>query len=199
MGVDWGIQVPTGLLIAVWRLILPPIVQFSSPTQRAKVQEEHVSWWHVPVTARPRLIWRRLRIGPQTVPVGYVHLEIEEPSDTPTILRMCFGDAAAQKTISTTGLRFGDVFLIPVVRRDENDPHMRAEITDERYFSQNQQVNKYFEPDREKRRMRLLFRVGNKRHYSDWYILRVPTIASNGQFTLECEYEGLGTRARRRE
>lgn len=187
---DLVVSVPTGLLWSLARWAMPPVVEFLAPSQRQKRDAEHISWWHIPVTVRRKFRW----IGPSSLPVGEFLLVFRDEDGSEMVLNMGVGDAVVRKTYARTALQEGEVVLVPIVKRDEKDEKKGALVTDARFLEKGQE-NYRFPNDRIKRVLRLRFKHGKKIHESHPYILRVPITASNGQFTLECQYQGFGTRS----
>jgi hypothetical protein len=175
---------------AQWLLkLMPPVIQFGSPVQRSKAENQ--GWWHVPVTVMPR--WR---IGPAILPNASAFLDLYEGETRTRRLNMKWGDAAFQvseKFRDFVALERGRVFLVPVALRREAPDALQAYITDRGFF-RGPETTTSLPPDRRKRRFKLGVQHGNRRVLSDhFYIVRVPRGQSNSNFTVEMEYEGAGT------
>lgn len=181
------VALPIGPLWAVARWVMPPIIRFGSPVQRSKKETE--SYWHIPITIE-RLVWDA--IGPAALSGCRVYLDIYEGTSCNNKLRMCWGDAVFGKTTETSGLRRGEVILVPIAWRSE-DRGGPAIFTDQHYLN-TQDPQHPVKDDRSKYRFKLRVQAGKFQRMSPhFYLIRIPHSASNGQFILEIEYEGAGT------
>jgi hypothetical protein len=105
---------------------------------------------------------------------------------------MAWGDQLHGKHAEVTGLRHGDVALVPIARRREDGDGAPAILAD--LINLNKQTErKKFTADRTKHRFRLRVKARTFERASGFYHLRVPRGKSNGHFTVEMEYEGAGT------
>lgn len=112
---DPSFTVPTAGLLSwlVFRL-LPPIVEFGSPVQRATNLDE--SLWHVPVKVFPRL---GRRIGPTDIPRCKAYLDLYEGGRCKDKIRLCWGDQTFDELGDYEQLRGRHVSLLPVAWRTE--------------------------------------------------------------------------------
>ena len=166
---------------------MPPVVVFGSPVQRSK--EEAESLWHIPAT-----LHRSYRVGPTTLDDCAFYLDEYEGNECVISMPLMVGDVSFTSLQERVQLVTDRVFLVPVAWRSEKDGDMCGYITDTRYFIHKKRFH-LLSPDRKKHRYRLRVKYGNQSQISPhFYLLRVPTISSNGHFVLEIEYEGEGSR-----
>ena len=176
---------PLGMLAGLRRKLMPPIIKFGSPAQRAKVQRE--LFWHVPVTLHPR--WR---IGPAEVPLCNVLLDIYEDGRRRNSLQMSWGDMLFVDPQCLEHLRANHVSLVPHCWRDRENE--RSVLRRCAVFAK---ATRACRPDTGGRQDRFRIRVKSGsfvRQSPHYYLVRSPPAGStNGLFTLEIEYEGEGT------
>lgn len=168
---------------------MPPVIDFGSPVQRQKDEAE--CHYHVPIKIFPRL-----KIGPATLGGCWIYMDRYEGDEIIDKIRLCWGDTAFEPVSNATALINGQVALVPIVWRSENNNERRAFITDMRFFDKKE---KYYPllPDRAKHRFKLRVKCGKFERTSDhFYLIRVPVGTSNGHFTVEIEYEGEGSRGK---
>jgi len=178
------IGVPVGLLTSLAVRLMPPVVEFGAPVQRGRREEE--SFWHIPVTIHPRIF---RRIGPAALYEVEIYLDEYRGEEVINKIRLCWGDAKFENPTTTTFLRRGDIKLVPVVIREEEESDGSAYVTDIRYFEHRERVVK-LAADRRKHRYRLRVKSGTYETASKHiYVIRVPRTWTNGQFSLEIEYE----------
>jgi len=183
-----------GLAGLAWAIVLwfvPPRVVFKSPSQRAKDETE--SFWHVPITVRPAIRW-----GSGSLDDCRIYLDVYEGKVCKDQIRMCWGDLGfTRKPEDTCNLRHGIVSLVPICKRSETVGGF-AIVTDQKFLNMGD-ADKIVSADRSKYRFKLRVKSGTlERTSPHFYQVRVPRSNSNGQFILEMEYEGFGTRERLR-
>lgn len=167
---------------------MPPIVEFGSPVQRAKTRGQ--SFWHVPIKIYPRVF---KRVGPATLSHCRVYLDLYRGDDIANKIRLGFGDMYTDQPKKEETLQAGRPLLIPVVSRSEDSNDGRATIADLAFHNSEGTPN-LVENDRKKNKFRLRVKSGKDEWVSPhFYIIRVPIEPSNGQFSVEIEFEGEGT------
>lgn len=168
-------------------------VSFGAPVQRAKEDQENESFWHIPVTLHSDPENK----GRDILPGCEFYLNEYNPQGTITNqIPLMIGDAAFDNEfVKQKDLVRGKTYLVPVAWRFEQEKTKQGYITDTRFFRKARELRYPLEPDRRKHRYRLSVMSGEIEHFSPhFYLLRVPKSYTNGQFVLEIEYEGKGSR-----
>jgi hypothetical protein len=181
-----SLSVPAGPLISLGRWILPPVINFGSPVQRSKNEQE--SFWHISVTIRPRLF---KRIGPAVLFNCQFYLHEYEGNVCINKILLSVGDAAFVNPSLQGNLIAGEVTLVPIAWRSEVEGGGNGYIADTRFFEKKERAYP-IPPDRKKHFYKLVMGSGKFACESPhFYRLRVPRSPSNGHFVLELDYQGI--------
>ena len=188
-GVEWTVSfpVPFGLVAWLWARVMKPRVEFGSPVQRGKHADLGKSWWHIPVNVSQRLF------GAGKLEDCVVFLQ-DSPGQTPGVrLDLRWGDmSVAGEPSERQTLHAGQVYLVPIIMRDEIGEDYNAYITESFFFAGSKVWP--IPGDSKKRRLKIGISTGRftatSKHF---YLVRVPAVESNGQFTLEMQFGGGGT------
>jgi hypothetical protein len=183
---DTSVSLPAGWLLSIGLKFMPPIVSFGSPVQRSKSESE--SWWHVPISIRPKF-----KIGPNQIPGCRVYVQLFDGDRLRGEFKMHWGDTHFETPKEAVTLVAGETVLVPITWRTENNDDRNAYLTDAEYFTSGH-PKRVCPPDRAKRKFKLVLKSGTRRFESPHaYLIRVPGSRSNGNFLLEVEYEGSGS------
>lgn len=185
-GAEWSVVFPIpflGWAGTLWARVMKRRIMFGAPSQRATSDRPTQSWWHVPVYIDP--CWYRIgalcrcRVFLEDL-VGGCMIQMRWGD-------MCF-DQAPKEMVD---LQPGEYHLVPIALRDE-DGNGEAYITDAEWFNDRAA---WIIEDHRKRRVRLVVKSGTFTATSKAsYIMRTPpALHSNGQSTLEVEFEGGGS------
>lgn len=178
---EYTVSVPVGLVLRTLWAVMPPWIEFGSPVQRARSDNEAESFWHVPVRVWPMLF---KRMGPGEIYGCRAFLEFDGKE-----IPLYWGDWKFGKCYAAASLTKGVPEMIPVIYRSEADKDRNAYIADSRFHEQGTRHYPVL-PDREKHLCRLIIRRGTKRYASPHrYVIRVPKGRGNGHFTMEIEYD----------
>ncbi len=187
--VDVTVAVPAGPLTWLVSNMCPPIIEFGSPVQRSKNEQE--SMWHVPIKLRRR-IWGK--IGPATLSLCRVFLDQYDGDKKTRSIRLCLGDTITFEMPKEETLLTRRVVLVPVAFRSEAGDDLDAYFLDMRYFQYG--IKSWPIPSghqKHKFKLRVQSQELKDRHSSHFYMVRCPDGKSNGHFTVEIEYEGEGS------
>ena len=184
-----GAEITLGIVRRVAMKLLPPIISFGAPVQRGRESDESLSFWHIPISIKPRIFGA---IGPAKLGPCEILLErIDAEGRVSDTIKLAWGDNKFSESFrDEIVLQAGKARLVPVVARREGED--AAQIADVRYF-QNERP-KPLQSDREKHKVRFCVCVlGKKYRDKKLYLIRVPRGQGNNQFSLEIEYEGGGS------
>jgi hypothetical protein len=154
--VDTTLQIPLGLLASAGLKVMPPVVEFGCPVQRAKNEGE--AWWHVPVKIYPFIF---KFIGPATVANCQAFLDLYRGDTVENSIRLAWGDMMLESPREFEMLRKGHVSLIPIAWRSENDSDKNGYFTDTRFIAHNREKSYPIKNDRDKYRFRLRVKSGS--------------------------------------
>ncbi len=169
------ISAPLSPLVAIVRWLMPPIVKFGIPLRMTPAED--TVFFHVPVSVEP---WLFGKIGPAVLDDAEIYLDWH--GEDRRTLRLCWGDATAEKPQTTTLLRRGSERLVPIVYRTEKEKE--AYVTDVRYFELGKKTVS-IKPVSSPRLFSLRVKSGTyERNSPNLYSLIVPDNGSNGHFSL---------------
>ncbi len=161
-------------------LLKPPPIRFGGPCQFAP--EPGVSWWHVSLFIEPTAVHQK------SIPACTVRLAPLDSANLP--INMRWRTRESMTTYREIALEEGRLYLVPVVARKEVG--QRAAILTNETFLAQRKAKFVLPPGRS--RWKLEVRSEDKEWESGHsYLLKVPpAYTSNGGFTLEMCYDGLG-------
>ena len=187
---DVTIAIPAGPLLGFAAWLMPPVAEFGCPVQRGKHDGE--SFWHIPVQIFPRL-WKK--IGPATISPCKVYMDRYSGDQKTDSIQLGWGDMHFEDGKAEELLQKGRVVLVPIVWRSELGDDTNAYIADLNFLRDRSQLVRSIAGDRKKNKFKLRVKSGAswEKTSAHLYMIRVPDAQSNGQFSVEMEYEGEGT------
>lgn len=183
--------VPTaGLMNSILLKLMPPVIDFGSPVQRANPDKEHESHWHVPITIRPSVPL----IGPKDLSACEVYLDHYEVGQDNREHLMRWGDLQFEsQPRRIADLRHGHFELVPIAWRSELGGGGDGYITDAAFSLEERRFTIPIKSDQAWCCFKLRTKSGTfERESKHFYRIRCPQSASNGQFSVEVEYAGGG-------
>jgi hypothetical protein len=150
-----SLSAPAGLLVSFVRWLLPPVVEFGSPSQRAKDANE--SFWHIPVT-----VHRKFGIGPGEIPRAQIFLDVYENGQATQTIRLAWGDAVFTNIGESSTLVIHEKLLVPIAQRSETANDRLVGVASLKHLMHKTTSERLVAPDRKKFRFRLRLKAGKR-------------------------------------
>lgn len=188
-----SVSIPLGWLSSIWLRLMPAIVEFGSPANRCGANYEHQAHWHIPITLLRRMTRPRIVTGCK------VFADIYENDQKSQSIPLVWGDMMFfDKPAPQATLRWHEVEMVPIAWRSEQGGDANGYFTDATFFKDQRELNHSISCDRAWYRFKLRVQSGRfKSESPHFYRVHCPRARSNGQFTVEIEYEGEGTGSNR--